>query len=357
MKKVLRVAWMVILLILTVVMGYLVYVFVDYERIEDMQEIQPTGEFEKEILEWEETQTIVTYNIGYGAYSSDYTFFMDGGEDSRGVSEEEVTMNVQSALDIAKSLNPDIVLLQEVDTKADRSYDINQAEIVKDNFAEYHMMEAQNYDSAYLFYPITKPIGASKSELVTLSKYELSDGIRRSLPISSGFSKLFDLDRCYTVQSIKVNNGKKLYIYHVHLSAYGADDEIRDAQMQMLFDDMRSKLDGGNYVIAGGDFNHDFTGSSGEDFNEGKNVDFGWAQPFPEEFLGDDFVRATNYSEGGYLPTSRLNDIPYDPEKSTLVLIDGFIVSHNIVVETVKTVDTQFEYTDHMPVVMEFKLK
>ena len=54
-----------------------------------------------------------------------------------------------------------------------------------------------------------------------------------------------------------MENGKELIIYGVHMSAYGNSDEIREAQTSMLFQDMKSEMDKGNYVICGGDFNHD----------------------------------------------------------------------------------------------------
>ena len=71
----------------------------------------------------------------------------------------------------------------------------------------------------------------------------------------------------------------------MHSSAYGGSDEIRTAQMTMLMGDMKSEYDKGNYVICGGDFNHDFTGTSTKDLNGGSDVDFGWAQPFPDNLI------------------------------------------------------------------------
>ncbi len=356
MKKMLRVILCIVALLIIIALIYVTYVFVSYERIEDNIKVPVTGEYQEKTAEWTDSHTILTYNIGYGAYSQDYTFFMDGGTDSRGRSEEEVKGNVEGALEIAKEYNPDFLFFQEVDIMADRSFDIDQSEMISQAFPNYQMAEAINYDSAYLFYPILDPIGKSKSELVTLSKYQMEEGVRRSLPISEGFNKFFDLDRCYVVNSVTLTNGKSLYLYNVHLSAYGIDASIRDAQMKTLFDDMNAKLEEGHYVIAGGDFNHDFTGNSGEYFNEGKEVDYSWAQPFPDEYLGENFVKATDYEDGGYNPTSRLNDVPYTPEDATVVTIDGFIHSKNIKIIKVENINTEFEYTDHMPVLLEFKV-
>jgi endonuclease/exonuclease/phosphatase family metal-dependent hydrolase len=44
-------------------------------------------------------------------------------------------------------------------------------------------------------------------------------------------------------------------------------------------------------------------------------------------------------------------------ETSQVYVIDGFIVSDNVAVHSVKTKDEQFKYTDHQPVKMEVGLK
>ena len=38
--------------------------------------------------------TMISYNIGFGAYESDYGFFMDGGTESRAWSKERLTKNL-----------------------------------------------------------------------------------------------------------------------------------------------------------------------------------------------------------------------------------------------------------------------
>ena len=44
-------------------------------------------------------------------------------------------------------------------------------------------------------------------------------------------------------------------------------------------------------------------------------------------------------------------------ETSQVYVIDGFVVSDNVAVHSVKTKDEQFKYTDHQPVKMEVGLK
>ena len=121
----------------------------------------------------------------------------------------------------------------------------------------------------------------------------------------------------------------------------------------MLLEDMKAEYDQGNYCVAGGDFNHDFTGDSSQKLN-GAEADFGWAQPFPAELLPQGISRATNYNT--YNPTCRNCDIPYQ-EGNFTIIVDGFLVSENVGVNWVENVDTDFSYSDHNPVRMQFWLK
>ena len=47
------------------------------------------------------------------------------------------------------------------------------------------------------------------------------------------------------------------------MSAYGNSDAIREGQIRMLAEDMQKEYEAGNYVLCGGDFNHDLKSSRG----------------------------------------------------------------------------------------------
>ena len=356
MKKTLKVLLIVIGLILLAVLGYVAYVFLTYDRIEDRQPLTPRGEAAFSSAAVNEEYTVMTQNVGFGAYTADFTFFMDGGESSRAESKESVENCINGISGNIRAYDPDFVFFQEVDTDSTRSYHVDERAMLSADFDGCSEVFAVNYHSAYLMYPLTEPHGRSNSGLLTLSRAGISSALRRSLPISTGFSKILDLDRCYSVSRVPVENGKELVLFNVHLSAYGGSDEIRTAQMSMLFDDMKSEYEKGNYCVAGGDFNHDFTGDSTMKFNDVGGTDFGWAQPFPEELLPEGIRRCTEYTAGDDVPTCRNCDVPYD-ENTFVVIVDGFLVSENVTVTELENIDASFEFTDHNPVRMRFMLK
>lgn len=78
-----RIVLIAILVILLVIISYVLYVVFSYHRYGDMDvEVKKNASLNKVRLNQELTMT--TYNIGFGAYSDDFTFFMDSGIDKDG---------------------------------------------------------------------------------------------------------------------------------------------------------------------------------------------------------------------------------------------------------------------------------
>ena len=301
--------------------AYAAYVFLSYSRIEDNVELEVTGDARSPVQTGRE-YTAVSYNIGFGAYTADFTFFMDGGKESRAHSKESVLDCVNGTSGTALSFGPDIALFQEVDTDSTRSHHVNECQLIVDNFSEegaWDSVFAQNYHSAYLMYPLSQPHGKSNSGILTLSRMDITSSLRRSLPIASGFKKIIDLDRCYSICRLPVENGKELVVFNAHLSAYGTD------------------------------------ATSGEYFNPQSTESFSWCAPFPDDMIPDGFTKCTGYAEE-FMHTSRYTDRPYSGD-SLVFILDGFILSDNIDCTYVQNIDTGYQYTDHNPVVLKFILK
>lgn len=356
LKALLKALLSLILVFVFVVVGYVSYLLISYSRIADNEELIPLNNESTEILRTGEVLSVITQNIGFGAYTPDFTFFMDGGEKSWAESPESVKECIGKAVETVKEYSPDLILFQEVDFDSTRSYHIDQRRMLRDAFSSYSSVFAENYHSAYLFYPFNEPHGASYAGILTLSRFDISSGLRRSLPISESFSKFLDLDRCYSISRIPVENGKELVLFNVHLSAYGGSDEIREAQMNMLFNDMKAEYEKGNYCVTGGDFNHDFTGDSTIKLNGDKGLSFGWAQPFPIDMLPDCIERCDRYDGDSLIPTCRNCDIPYK-EGNDVFIVDGFLITKNVEAVSLQNIDTGFSYSDHNPVKLEFILK
>ncbi len=351
-KKILITAVSAICAMVLIVISYLLYVVLSYYRVEDNLSLEVLGNAAQSVPTNKEL-TLTTYNIGFGAYSDDYSFFMDGGKYSRAFSKDAVIKNTTGALNAVKDISPDFMLFQEVDIHGTRSYNVNQKNILTNSFASFDNVFAQNYDSPYFLYPFNKPIGANKSGLLTLSHFDISASTRKSLPIENSFNKYLDLDRAYTVSILKTDNGKKLALYNVHLSAYTSDGSIADEQLKLLSEDMAAQYNKGNYVVAGGDFNKDLLGDSSKYFKRSEG-EFNWAAPFDSLLLPQGFIHST----GSNAPSCRNADSPFRGDGTDFVLsVDGVITSPNVEIISCETVDIKFAFSDHNPVKLRFSLK
>ena len=296
---------------------------------------------------------IVTWNIGYGGLSREADFFMDGGSGVRSVSRDGVEANLAAVESELSTLDPDFVFLQEVDQDSERSYGINEHATLATAFASgYSSAYALNYDVAFVPYPLP-PIGGVESGIMTLGRVQPTSAMRVQLPCPFSWPvRLGNLKRCLLVERIPVEgSAAELVLVNLHLEAYddGEGKAAQTAQLAQLIQEERAK---GNYVIAGGDFNQSFS-----------NVD---TSMYPLQ--GDDlwqcgYIDVSSLGAGvtavmdTTMPTCRSLDRPYDGSADfQFYMIDGFIVSDNVQVNGLETLDLGFEATDHNPVRLQATL-
>ena len=364
--KVLTTALKTILLLAVVVIilvaGYVAYVAIQYYRIEDNFSLEINNN-QSERVAVGQNYTITTYNIGFGAYTQDFSFFMDSGEmldgtkvtgqNSKAKDKDTVLTNTNGAIAAIKAQNVDFAFFQEVDRDGDRSRHVNQFEMITNGFSDFSGVYAQNFHSAYLFYPFNDPHGKTDAGLVTLSSKYAESSVRRSFPVdNSFFNKFFDLDRCFSITYLPIENSEKmLCLVNIHMSAYDEGGLIRQQQLKMINDVLSAEVKKGNYVVAGGDFNHDIANSV--DLFETQQKKPEWVYELSDENLADGlrFVSASN------APTCRSTDMPYEKGVNYSVVLDGFIVSDNVEAIEVANIDTDFAFSDHNPAKMTFRLK
>lgn len=353
-----------LLVLVLAVGGYVAYMQIQYYRIPDGQQLtveNPTGS----ALKTGEDYTALTYNIGFGAYGPEYSFFMDSGvmEDGtpvtgkygKALSRESVLEHTEGALKVLKEQDTDFVLLQEVDVKAHRSYKVDQTALLKESMADYSSVFANNFHSAYLLYPFNDPHGAVEAGLLTFSRAKIDSAVRRSYPVDPSFIvKFTDLDRCFALHRVPVENGKELVLINSHMSAYDKGGLIRVQQLELINSVMAEEYQKGNYVIVGGDFNHALGEEAATAFM-GKQKFPAWVSLLTEDELTDHFsiAYAQNQLE---VPTCRAAEMPWQPGVNFATVVDGFLISDNIEA-AVENIDTDFAYSDHNPVRITFKLK
>ncbi|MBR2835431.1 MAG: endonuclease [Coriobacteriales bacterium] len=306
-----------------------------------------------------DTLSMVSWNIGYGGLSPEADFFMDGGKSVQSVSEPGVLSNISHIQAYLAEQAPDIILLQEVDVDSARSYNINQSRMISNSFESnvYASAFAYNFNVLFVPYPFP-PIGKVNSGILTLSAFDAGTKAERiQLPCPFSWPvRVFNLKRCLLVERLPVatkdGTTKELVVINLHLEAFddGAGKEAQTAQLVKL---LQSEYEKGNYVIAGGDFNQTFSTAETGAYPV-QSEDIWQCGHLDASVFGEHFSAVMDAAT----PTCRSLDRPYDPtdEKFQYYMIDGFVVSDNIKINNLKTLDTGFEYSDHNPVRIEITL-
>jgi endonuclease/exonuclease/phosphatase family metal-dependent hydrolase len=282
---------------------------------------------------------------------------MDGGSSVQPSTRTQVEENVQAIADFLTEEQADIILLQEVDTDAKRSYGIDQKETLaralENAGLSYENSFACNFKTLYVPYPIP-PIGKVTSGIVTFSAYSADSATRIALPCPFSYPiRLANLKRCLLVERIPLaDSDRELVLVNLHLEAYD-DGEGKAAQTAQLAELLREETEKENYVIVGGDFNQSFDVL---DLSAYPSRGEGLWQPGTIETAAFSDLQCL---QDVALPSCRSLDRAYDAEDENFqyYVVDGYLLSENIRVEEFGTVDLGFANSDHNPVRLRVTLQ
>ncbi len=296
--------------------------------------------------------TVLGWNIGYGSLGRESEFFMDGGSEVRPPEAGRVDKNISGIYDTIRELDADFCLLQEVDAGSARSYNRDETQILG-TLPDYAFSTfAYNYKCDFVPFPVP-PLGRVQSGLYTLSSCFVGESSRVSLPCPFSWPmRAANLKRCLLVTRVPIEGmDKELVLVNLHLEAYD-DGEGRIAQTRQLLEFLDEEYAKGNYIVAGGDWNQVFPGTLETYPNAHPEL---WT---PGTLELADFPEDWTLCWDDTTPTCRLLNQPYDPADTAntqYYVIDGFLISPNLELMQVQTVDKEFACSDHNPVLLELR--
>ena len=351
-KKVLKTIGIILFVIILAVFIFLGILTITEYSPDSVERVDIMGNASSSISLGDEL-SVLTWNIGYGGLSEDADFFMDGGSEVRAVDEEGVINNVNNILAKVEEVNADVIFLQEIDRDSSRTFHMNQVKTFEDNLPDYQSSFANNF-KALVPYPVP-PIGLVDSGVAIFSKLKVQDAQRIALPCPFSWPiRIANQKRCLLVERTPLEGSdKELVFVNFHLEAYD-DGEGKIAQTKQLIELLDSEIAKGNYVIAGGDLNQTFS-----------NIDLS-SYPYlngdiwhPGIIDVNDFDEKYNLLMDNSYPTCRSLDKPLkgaDINNFQFYVIDGFVVSSNIDIIELNTIDAGFKNSDHNPVLLKAKL-
>lgn len=351
MKSLLKLVGCLLLIVLFAAFGLVAYLSVTEFNPNPVEPLEVTLSARNDEVSVGEMLTAVSFNTGYAGLDRTEDFFMDGGTSVAPDSKEQVETNMRAIISALVSRKADIYLLQEVDVDSARSHRINQMDYYRHGLGM-NAAYAPNYRCDFVPFP-WPPIGKVDSGLVTMTGLKVTEATRESLPVPFQWPiRVANLKRCMLVERVPVQGGdKELVIVNFHLEAYD-DGAGKAAQTKQLLDLIRAEYRNGNYVIAGGDFNQTFPGVS----HIGGSWEGKWT---PGIFSDNQLPKGLRLAYDADTPSCRSLDQPYtgDRDNHVFYIIDGFIVTDNIKINHIETIDLNFANSDHNPVLLQFTLK
>lgn len=307
------------------------------------------------------TINILIWNIGYAALGKETAFFYDNGRvfhsgDLPVIMPKNLSdKNDAGIQDLLRKHPADFFLLQEVDQYSKRSYYKNQLDSISSLYPAYEAYYGVNYKVKRIPVPYFEPFnvyGQVDSGIATYSRFASSDALRLQLPGEYDWPyRIFHLDRCIIVNRYDYKD-KELVLINLHLSAYDKGGVIKAQQMEFLKQLCLEEYEKGNYVILGGDWNQ-----CPPDF-EYDQLAKANATGFSQINIDKNFMEAGwTWAYDSQVPSNRKLRDPYDEDQSFVTILDFFLCSPNVGVNDVHVVSTNFEWSDHQPVMGSFTLK
>ena len=347
MKKILK-ALLIVLLVLVVALGALLgWLTATEYRPAATEALLLRGSSNRAVPA--EELTVLCWNIGYAGLGKNEDFFMDGGTRAKPESSAVVTAYLSGIAAGIDAADANLVMLQEVDTDSSRTYGIDETTALIRSVG----VHALNYSCPFVPVPLP-PMGKVHSGLFTTADHAVTEAERVSLPCPFSWPlRVANLKRCLLLTRLPVEGSEReLVLVNLHLEAYD-DGEGKIAQTKQLMELLGEEYEKGNYVIAGGDFNQIFPG--GLEAYPNTHPELWTPGILEEESLPEGFRYVCDLS----VPTCRLLNQPYTPSDAAgtqYYVIDGFIVSPNVDVASVETLDYGFENSDHNPVRISVRL-
>ena len=291
-----------------------------------------------------EPLVVMTWNIGYSGLGEESDFKADGGHMLRPPGKAAVEKNLAGIQDVLRKANPDVLLMQELAGPGFLTLGVDVLGGVEAALPAYSMMFSAGIRTRLLPGPLSLKHG-----LGTFARVAHGDTKIVRIPEEPGTIMGF-IKRRYHVQVTELDvSGQPWVLINVHLSAFDEGANTRMAQLRKVLDLAESYYAEGKAVAVGGDWNMRLT-ETDFPYTADPSAQF-WIHDFPRAELAEGWQIAVDPT----VPSVRTNEQPYEAGRNYTTIIDGLLVSPNVVVESAKGFDLGFRYTDHQPVIFSLR--
>lgn len=202
---------------------------------------------------------VMSFNVQFMA-GKEYVFYYDQGQgNDRRPTKKSVYQTLDKVAERIRAINPDLVLLQEVNGSDDsRTHYIDQLVELQQRLGElaYPCQTSAYYWKAG-FVPHPKIMGSVAMKLVTLSRYAITTARRHQLPLMENdpITQHFYFQRAVLEVRLKSAQGGDIAVMNTHFDAWGEGSGLMQRQVDMVMAIIENLESKNTPWILAGDFN------------------------------------------------------------------------------------------------------
>ncbi len=219
-------------------------------------EEEPAWLYEAETLsaipEQQDSLLVLNYNIKYGGARLTFFWECDGGRYN--MTDEEVFTHLDNLAEFITSVDPDILILQEVDRNSLRSGYIDQTQYLLDNTPLNYGAYASQHQVDFL---PTDGMGHIDFGNAILTRWPISEATRIALPLVESYPayyKYLYLKRHVLTAKIDLPWNDNFYAVNTHLEAF-SEGNAKLNQIEKFHSVLTDLSDQGIDWVAAGDLN------------------------------------------------------------------------------------------------------
>ncbi len=247
-----------------------------------------------------DTILVMTWNIRFGIGRAPW--FGDSCGDQVIYSADEVCSNLMGLANKINELQPDILLLQEVDVQSKKSGYIDELQwLLNHTYFNYGVY------ASYWQVQFVPSDGLGRIDMgnAILSRWKISEAVRIPLPLrgdQDALTKYFYLRHNILKTKIDLPGTDNFYAVNVHIEAFSTDD-TKKIQVDLFKDELDKLAGAGKVFVAGGDLNLLPPGSDSTDYcDEDKcpGESFHGPHDHPQHKEGSNYTPEMSWLQGLY---------------------------------------------------------
>jgi endonuclease/exonuclease/phosphatase family metal-dependent hydrolase len=280
---------------------------------------------------------VLSWNLGFGALGEGAEFYPDGGRRLIPSLRRDVLRYVQGIGAFLGNAGADLFLLQEAARPSAVNHRVDLLAAVEKSLPG--RWRAWSPDVSIAFPRVSvglatfapgPPAAVQRLELPGQTRWQRYHLLVTRFPLAGGSGELV--------------------LANVHLSAFDPAASVRHRQLEAVTDFLQAEERRGAHVVLGGDWNLLLVETRFPHTTAQRHLY--WLHPLPPTFPPPGWRLAADQR----VASVRTLERPYAPGGNYTAVIDGFLVSPNVTVREVRTVDLGFRFSDHQPVAVRLRL-